>query len=65
MTLYIGLSRIYDYELSGDAEDFREDVGFCSQYRYQFCKEEFEEATGLKLAFGEVRKVKSIKIEVE
>ncbi len=64
--LYIGRSHLYDYELANDAEGFKEDVGFCNQYPvYHFCKEDFEEFTGLKLAPGEIRKVKRIVIEVE
>lgn len=67
MRLYVG--RIGNvYEFGTKKNSWRNPGGFQisnDSFVYAICKEEFEKLFGLKLAPGEIRKVKSIKIEVE
>jgi len=66
MRLYIGRTKIMTYELGSAKKCWRPEKGFFSHALIEiFCEKQFEKLTGLKLAPGEIRKVKSITIELE
>ena len=71
MRLYIGKTKETlmwgpEYEIGTKKSGLRGENGFTQgSCLYTFCDFEFEKITGLKLAPGEIRKVKRIVIEVE
>jgi len=71
MRLYIGKrsgtkTLTSGYELGTMKKYWDENKGFpCDILVEAFCQDGFEKITGIKLAPGEIRKVKSIKIELE
>ena len=66
MRLYIGKSYWWSYEFGKIKSKWNKVNGFSKGNRYLSIPErDFEKITGLKLAPGEIRKVKSITIELE
>ena len=70
MRIYIGRTEYMlmygsTYELGTAKKNWDKRNGFRNKCLIDFCDHDFEKITGLKLAPGEIRKVKSIKIEVE
>jgi len=66
MRLYIGRRDPGHYYELGTVKKHFENDGFADEsWIYSFCADTFEEITGIKLAPGEIRKVKSITIELE
>ena len=63
--LYLGrTTRLDEYELGTAKKDWHPDYGFGSCLKF-FCPEPFEKYTGIVLKPGEIRRVKSITIDLE
>ena len=66
--LYLGCGDCGTYELGTRKKDWTPSEGFdvcAGDYLIGFCAEPFEAFTGIKLKPGEIRRVKSITIELE
>ena len=64
--LYLGRAAPGNYELGTARKAWRPSKGFKMPSLLKlFCRREFEEITGIKLKPGEIRRVKSITIDLE